>query len=238
MRTLVTRSCRDTRCRAAGSDLSPPARLRRPHSRPETGLRGSAAACQGRPGVNDSQRREHQRQPKVPSLEPPGRQVSLHIEDGLEPDANSPKHGHVRAEAACQRTPTGKFVRSEDTERCKGRDRQHEVAAIDPIHLPMEPRKALQFPAPVQMERNECGSNQNAELPDSSEENQARERRVHQIAPNACMNGTITPTTNGRWNSKQTGATNTTAANNRPGHPAPSPTSRANALRSMTIASP
>src|SRR5580765_1746132 len=170
---------------------------------------GSTASpdAQCRPGINDAQCGKHQRQHKVPGFEPPGRQVILHIEDGLESDANSPEHSHVRAETARQGTSTGKLARVEDAQRRKCDDRQHDVAPIHPIHLSMEARKALQFSAPVQTERNESGGDQNGELPNARYENQASKHRLHQIAPNARMNGTMTSTTKGRWNSKPTGAT-------------------------------
>src|SRR5262245_51689535 len=120
-----------------------------------------------------------------------------------------------------------------DAQRGEGDDRQHDVAAVHPVHLSMEPRQALQLVSPVQTQRDERGRNQNRELPDSRGENEAWQCEFHQIAPRTCMNGTMTPTTNGGWKRRPTGAIRTANVNSRPRHPERSPLRRPLALRSI-----
>src|SRR5687767_1596473 len=160
------------------------------------------------------------------------------VEDGLEHDSNTPEHRHVCAETACQGASTGEFARVADAQGRERDDRQHDVTAVDPVHLPVEPRQASQFVAPVQLERHQGGRNENAHLPDTREKNQTRESGIHQIAPRTRMNGTMTPTTNGRWNSRPTGASNATIANRRPLEPLPNPIRRPASLRSTIIPAP
>jgi hypothetical protein len=60
------------------------------------------------------------------------------IEDALQPNANSPKHRDIGAEPACEAASTRQFARVEDAQERECNDRQHHVAAVDPVHLLVE----------------------------------------------------------------------------------------------------
>src|SRR5712692_2413409 len=131
--------------------------------------------------------------------------MRLDVKNGLKHDPDAPEHRDILAEPASQAATARELTRVEDAERRKRDDRQDDVTAVHPVHLAVEPRKAPQLFPPVQPERNKRGSDQHSELRDARKEDQPREGRVHQIAPRARMNGTISPTTNGRWNNRRAG---------------------------------
>ena len=59
------------------------------------------------------------------------------IKDGLKPNANAPEHRDVGAEPAGESAATGQFARVEDARAGKRDDRQDDVAAVNPVHLPV-----------------------------------------------------------------------------------------------------
>ena len=77
-----------------------------------------------------------------PCSRPPAtrRQVRPHVEHRLQAQPDAPEHRHVQADARASRCrpPARRRQQADDPE---GDDRQDDVAAVDPVHLPVQPRQ-------------------------------------------------------------------------------------------------
>src|SRR6478672_11466967 len=108
----------------------------------------------GSPDVNGSEGGKHDREQSIARFHPPAREIRSNIEDHLQDQPDAPEHGNVCTESTGERCPAGEVGGIQNTHRGEGDNRQHDVAAVHPMHLTMEPRERTQLVTPVQTKWN------------------------------------------------------------------------------------
>src|SRR5437763_2433540 len=99
------------------------------------------------------------------------------LEANSRPDYRHQLEKELKAVAASEMWEAGKVVRSLRPER---HTRQHHIAAVDPIHLPMQRRQAAQLGHPMEPNRNQRRRNQHPQLPRAGQRDQCRQRLMHE----------------------------------------------------------
>src|SRR6266542_3299034 len=97
----------------------------------------------------------------------------LNIKNPLQRQSNSPEHRVISTQPTCQTTTASQLPGVEKTDQAEGGNRQHDVTAINPIHLAMQTREDSQLGFPFQLKRYERRCDQNAQLPRAGQKDQS-----------------------------------------------------------------
>src|SRR6478752_215957 len=127
----------------------------------------------GGPHVNDSKSGQHDREQSIARFHPPPREVRSNIEDHLQDQPHTPEHRDVCTDPPGKWRSAGELRGIQNAHRGEGDNRQHDVAAVHPMHLTVKAWERPQLVTPVQTKWNLNRCDQKAELSDTCEENQS-----------------------------------------------------------------
>src|SRR5262245_856968 len=114
------------------------------------------------------------------------------VEYELKRYPDSPKHSDIETHAARQSASSNQFLGMKQADKGKGENRKDDIAAIDPMHLPVQPRQSGKFCFPVQPGWHKSRGQKNSELSETCNANEEDQPVVHRhVAPTACMKGRI-----------------------------------------------
>ena len=105
--------------------------------------------------------------------------MSFDVENPLKRQSSSPENGNVAADGTGKAAPVRQFIRVEEADQTKGGNRQDDIGAVDPVHLPMQARQDGQFGLPFQLEWYERRGDQYAQLSPARQKDQCRQPFLH-----------------------------------------------------------